>query len=502
MNKSLRIRLAGLLCLSALAPLAAHAAVQAGEKLYQAHCAACHGVKLEGAAGPSLVDQVWLHGAPTKANLITVISKGVADKGMPAWSPTLSAAQIAQLADYVAQSARAGGKPAAGAASPATAAAPAVAAVATTATATAATVAAAAPAAKTAPADKTAAILSGLKLPKGFRIAVYADKVETARSMAVSGSGVVYVGSRKAGKVYALVDADKDGVAEKVVTVAEGLQHPIGVTLLNGALYVAEISRIIRFDNIDATYAAKPAYKVVKDDLPKETWHGEKFIKAGPDGKIYVPIGAPCNTCNKEDQPYSKLWRMNADGSNFEEYARGIRNTVGFAWHPQTRELWFTDNGPDMMGDNTPSCELNVAPKAGLHFGFPYCHGGVLPDPEFGKLQACEQFVAPVAKLGPHVAPLGLAFYSGTQFPQQYRNNLFIAEHGSWNRDNKIGYKVSLVTLYNSKVVSTTTFIDGFLRDGDDVVGRPVDIAVLADGSMLVSDDHGGRIYRVTYTGK
>ncbi|MYN07614.1 c-type cytochrome [Pseudoduganella aquatica] len=480
MNKSLRVRLAALLCLSALAPLAAHAAISAGEKLYQAHCAACHGVKLEGATGPSLIDQVWLHGAPTKANLITVISKGVADKGMPPWSPTLNATQIAQLADYVALSARTGGKTAA-------AAAPA------------ATAAAAAPAA---PSDKTAAILSGLKLPKGFRIAVYADKVETARSMAVSGSGVVYVGSRKAGKVYALVDENKDGVAEKVITIAEGLQNPIGVTLLNGALYVAEISRIIRFDNIDATYAAKPAYKVVKDDLPKETWHGEKFIKAGPDGKIYVPIGAPCNTCNKEDQPYSKLWRMNADGSNFEEYARGIRNTVGFAWHPVTKEMWFTDNGPDMMGDNSPSCELNVAPKAGLHFGFPYCHGGVLPDPEFGKLQSCEQFVAPVAKLGPHVAPLGLGFYTGTQFPAQYRNNLFIAEHGSWNRENKIGYKVSLVTLYNSKVVSITTFIDGFLRDGDEVVGRPVDIAVLADGSMLVSDDHGGRVYRVTYAGK
>lgn len=501
MNKSLRLRLAALLCLSALAPLAAQAAVTAmtsGEKLYQAHCASCHGVKLEGATGPSLIDQVWLHGAPTKANLITVISKGMADKGMPPWSPTLNATQIAQLADYVAQSARSGGKSAAAAASTG-ASAPAVAA------APAAAPAATAPAAKAAgavAADKTAAILSGMKLPKGFRIAVYADKVETARSMTVSDSGVVYVGSRKAGKVYALVDADKDGVAEKVITVAEGLHNPIGVTLLNGALYVAEISRIIRFDNIDATYAAKPAFKVVKDDLPKETWHGEKFIKAGPDGKIYVPIGAPCNTCNKEDQPYSKLWRMNADGSQFEEYARGIRNTVGFAWHPVSKELWFTDNGPDMMGDNSPSCELNVAPKAGLHFGFPYCHGGVLPDPEFGKLQACEQFVAPVAKLGPHVAPLGLGFYTGTQFPAQYRNNLFIAEHGSWNRENKIGYKVSLVTLYNSKVVSTTTFIDGFLRDGDEVVGRPVDIAVLADGSMLVSDDHGGRIYRVTYVGK
>ncbi|SFU87056.1 c-type cytochrome [Pseudoduganella namucuonensis] len=472
MNKSVRHAMLGVL---ALAPLISHAAVvTAGEKLYQAHCAACHGAKLEGAAGPSLADQTWIHGAPTKANLIKIIGKGVVDKGMPAWSPTLSAGQIASLADYIAPGARA--------AAPAAAAAPAK-------------------AAEAAPA-KPQATLDGFKLPKGFRISVFAEGVETARSMAVSDSGVVYVGSRKAGKVYALVDQNKDGVADKVVTIAEGLQNPIGVTLLNGALYVAEISRIIRFDNIDASYAAKPAYKVVKADLPKETWHGEKYIKTGPDGKIYVPIGAPCNTCNKEDEAYSKIWRMNADGGNWEEYARGIRNTVGFAWHPVTKEMWFTDNGPDMMGDNSPSCELNVAPKAGLHFGFPYCHGGVLPDPEFGKGRACEQYVAPVAKLGPHVAPLGLAFYTGTRFPQQYRNNLFVAEHGSWNRENKIGYKVSLVTLYDSKVVSTTTFIDGFLRGADDVAGRPVDIATLADGSLLVSDDFGGRVYRVTYEGK
>jgi glucose/arabinose dehydrogenase len=476
MNFSLRR--AALLCLSALAPYAAHGATpavnaDAAAKLYQAHCASCHGAKMEGATGPSLVDQVWLHGAPTRANLIGIISKGVTDKGMPAWSPTLSASQIALLADYIAPDKRAAAKPAAPAA------------------------AAARPATASQQPD-----LSGFKLPKGFRISVYADQVETARSMAVSDSGVVYVGSRKAGKIYALVDENKDGVADKVITVAEGLQHPIGVALLNGALYVAEISRIIRFDNIDRNYAAKPAYKVIKADLPKETWHGEKFIKAGPDGKLYVPIGAPCNTCNKEDEVYSKIWRMDPDGSHFEEYARGVRNTVGFTWHPVSKEMWFTDNGPDMMGDNTPSCELNVAPKAGLHFGFPYCHGGVLPDPQFGKDRSCAQFVPPVAKLGPHVAPLGLGFYTGTQFPAQYRNNLFIAEHGSWNRDNKIGYKVSLVTLYGSEVVSTTTFVDGFLRGEDNVAGRPVDIAVLADGSMLISDDHGGRIYRVSYEGK
>jgi glucose/arabinose dehydrogenase len=458
------MKIFSLLCLAApmVALAAAPAAtVNAGAKLYQTYCASCHGARLEGAEGPSLVDQVWIHGAPTKSNLVSIISKGVADKGMPAWSQTLSAAQIGQLADYIASAPK--------------------------------TAAAAKPAG-----DSPA----GLKLPKGFHIAVYADNVDTARSMTVSDSGIVYVGSRKAGKVYALVDDNHDGVADRVVTVAEGLQHPIGVTMLNGALYVAEISRIIRFDAIDKTYAGKPAYKVVKDDLPKETWHGEKFIKAGPDGKIYVPIGAPCNTCDKENEAYSKLWRMNPDGSGWEEYARGIRNTVGFAWHPQSRELWFTDNGPDEMGDNMPSCELNVAPKAGLHFGFPYCHGGVLPDPKFGKANSCEPYVPPVAQLGPHVAPLGLAFYTGTQFPQMYRNQVFIAEHGSWNRENKIGYQVSLVTLYGSKAVSKTTFISGFLGPDDKVTGRPVDLAVMADGSLLVSDDYAGKVYRVTYQQK
>jgi glucose/arabinose dehydrogenase len=383
---------------------------------------------------------------------------------MPAWSPTLSAAQIGQLADYIAAAPK--------------------------------TVAAAAAAADAKPAADS---LAGIKLPKGFHLAVYADHVDNARAMTVSDSGIVYVGSGKAGKVYALVDENKDGVADKVVTVAEGLQAPIGLTLLNGALYVAEISRIIRFDGIDKTYAAKPAYKVVKDDLPKETWHGGKYIKAGPEGKIYVPVGAPCNTCDKENEIYSKLWRMNPDGSGWEEFARGIRNTVGFAWHPHTRELWFTDNGPDEMGDNMPSCELNVAPKAGLHFGFPYCHGGVVPDPKFGKANSCEQYVPPVAQLGPHVAPLGMTFYTGTQFPQMYRNQVFIAEHGSWNRENKIGYQVSLVTLYGNKAVSKTTFISGFLGQDDKVSGRPVDVAVMADGSLLVSDDYAGRVYRVTY---
>lgn len=456
MKKTIPALAAALLSASALAaPTEAH-------KLYLANCAQCHGKDLEGAAGPNLTDATWLHGEPTKANLVRLIGKGVPDKGMPAWDRQLSSTQISQLAEYLMPANVAARKAAAG-----TGAAQAKA-------------------------------LPALKLPKGFHIAVYADKVEGAREMAVADSGLVFVGSLKAGKVYAVVDSDKDGVADKVVTVAEGLNTPNGVALLDGALYVAENSRIIKFDNIEKTYASKPAYKVIKDDLPPETWHGAKYIKAGPDGKLYVPIGAPCNICDKENEPYSKIWRMNPDGSNWELFARGVRNTVGFTWHPATKEMWFTDNGRDELGDNMPSCELNIAPKPGMHFGFPYCHGGVLPDPQFGKGKSCDAYVPPVAALGPHVAPLGLAFYTGTQFPEQYRNQLLIAEHGSWNRSSKIGYQVRLLTLYGNKVVSDTAFVDGFLQN-EEVSGRPVDVAVMPDGSILISDDHAHKLYRVTY---
>lgn len=468
----------GLSGLSALlAPLtlaqAADAPAATVQQLYQTHCAACHGTAMQGAVGPTLGAHTWLHGAPTRANLAKVITQGVPEKNMPAWGATLNATQIDQLAEYIAANAS---KPA-----------------------VAVTPAAAAAAAAAAKAQQNIPDLNGFKLPKGFHISVYADKVAAARSMVVSESGIVYVGSRKAGKVYALVPrADKQQA--DVITVAEGLENPIGVTLLNGALYVGEISRVIRFDQIDKHYASKPAYSVLKVKLPNDKWHGEKVIKASPDGKLYIPVGAPCNVCETEETQSARIYRMNADGSGLEEYARGVRNTVGLAFHPTTQALWFTDNGRDEMGDNTPSCELNIAAKPGLHFGFPYCHGGVVPDPNFSHGRSCEEFEAPVAKLGPHVAPLGLTFYTGSQFPPAYRNQAYIAEHGSWNRSTKSGYSVRLITLYNSKVVTDTAFVDGFLR-GDEVVGRPVDVATLADGSMLISDDYGGRIYRVTYDG-
>lgn len=430
-------------------------AADTGESLYSNNCSSCHGKNREGATGPSLVDATWIHGEPTKANLTNIVNKGVLDKGMPAWGAVLSAAQIDQLTDFLLT------KPAAAAAASA--------------------------------ADD----LAQIRVPKGFTLSVYADKLETARAMAVDTNDVVYVGSRKAGKVYALVDSNKDGVADKTYTIVEGLDNPQGLTLLNGTLYVSEISRVIRFDNIAKTFDKSPKYKIVKDDFPKDRWHGEKVIKAGPDGRLYVPIGAPCNVCDKEDGPYEKIYSMKPDGSDFQVYARGIRNSVGFAFHPVTKELWFTDNNRDMMGDNMPSCELNHAPKAGMHFGFPYCHSGVLLDPEFGVGKSCDDYTPPVVLVGPHTAPLGLTFYTGNMFPADYKNQLFIAEHGSWNRSQKIGYRVSLVTLVNNKLLSHVPFVE--FMNMDKVMGRPVDLAQLSDGSLLISDDDRGRVYRVTY---
>lgn len=436
---------------------------ETGESLYQQNCAACHGQKMEGALGPNLADETWVKAQAQRESIMGFIANGSPTAGMPPWKDKLNEKQLGALADYILapklNSTGNNGEKIASEPYPE---------------------------------------LKNFRLPVGFRISVYTDKVENARALAVTESGVVFVGSRTAGKLYAVVDADRDGVAEKVVTFAEGLNSPIGITLLNGALYVTEMSRVIRFDNIEKTYTKNPKYKVVKDDFPKEKWHGEKIIQAGPDGKLYIPIGAPCNVCDKENEPHSKIYRMNPDGSNFEIYAKGIRNSVGFAFHPLTKELWFTDNNRDEMGDNMPSCELNYAPKAGMHFGFPYCHSGVLADPEFGKLRSCDEFVAPAVNLGPHAAPLGLKFNNGKQFPAQYHNQLFIAEHGSWNRTQKIGYKVSLATIVNNKVVSTTNFVEGFIQN-EKTIGRPVDINFLPDGSMLISDDSGGRIYRVSY---
>lgn len=342
--------------------------------------------------------------------------------------------------------------------------------------------------------------LAKIKLPDGFKIRYYAKNVKNARSMVLSPSGVLFVGTRSNDKVYAIVDKDKDGRADEVVEVASGLNSPNGVAIRNGDLYVAEISRILRFPGIDRTFRDKPRFEVVNDKFPTDRHHGWKYIAFGPDGKLYVPVGAPCNICENTDKPiYASIARINPDGSGLEIYAHGVRNTVGFDWHPQTKNLYFTDNGRDMMGDNIPPDELNRATSKGQHFGYPYCHGGDIKDPEFGNKRDCSEFVKPVQKLGPHVAGLGMKFYTGNMFPSEYKNRIFIAEHGSWNRSQKIGYRVMQVTLDgNGNATSYKPFAEGWLQGQSDW-GRPVDVLVMPDGALLVSDDKNDAIYRISY---
>jgi glucose/arabinose dehydrogenase len=333
-----------------------------------------------------------------------------------------------------------------------------------------------------------------IRLPAGFRIELWADEIEGARSMALSPSGIVYVGTRTKDKLYAVVPG---GRSRRVVVVADGLTSPNGVAWHNGSLYVAEISRIIRFDDIDRTYASKPKYSVVNDQFPTDRHHGWKFIAFGPDGKLYVPVGAPCNTCEREDPRYASIMRMDSDGSNVEIFASGIRNTVGFAWHPEDQVLWFTDNGRDWLGDDLPPDELNRAPRQGLHFGFPYIYGRNRRDTSYPAVDT-SKYVPAALELGPHVAALGMRFYSGAMFPERYRNGIFIAEHGSWNRSKPLGYRVMFVRLEGQQPVSYEVFAEGWLGNAT-AWGRPVDVQMLPDGSMLVSDDKAGAIYRVTY---
>jgi len=341
--------------------------------------------------------------------------------------------------------------------------------------------------------------LNLIQLPVGFEISVYATDIPNARSMVLSEKGVLYVGNRGEDKIYAVVDTNMDYKADKKYIIAEGLHMPNGVAIKNGDLYVAERSKIWKFKDAD-NHLSDPKGELIYDQFPTEDHHGWKFIAFGPDGKLYVPVGAPCNICERLDNPlYASIARMNEDGSELEVFAHGVRNTVGFTWHPETKEMWFTDNGRDMMGDNIPGDELNYASEPDMHFGYPYCHQGNIADDEFGNKRPCSDFTEPAQILGPHVAALGLRFYTGNMFPQQYHNQLFIAEHGSWNRSKKIGYRISLVKLDGNAAVSYETFASGWLNDvTDEVWGRPVDVLVIPDGSLLVSDDMAGVIYRIS----
>lgn len=336
-----------------------------------------------------------------------------------------------------------------------------------------------------------------IKLPPGFKIDIYAGEVPGARSLCLSPEGTLFAGSRRQGRVYAVLDTNEDFKADEVITIFSGLNSPNGVAFKEGALYVAEISRVLKFENIEKNLNSTPEFSVVNESFPGDEHHGWKFIAFGPDGKLYVPVGAPCNVCLEENEIYASITRMNSDGSNLELFASGIRNTVGFDWHPETKVLWFTDNGRDWMGDNLPPDELNRAPEPGLHFGFPFCHGRDIQDPEFDS-RDCSEFTPPELELGPHVAALGMRFYTGEMFPEKYRGGIFIAEHGSWNRTVPIGYRIMFVKIEENKAISKEVFAEGWLR-GNTSWGRPVDVQTLEDGSLLVSDDKSGTIYRISY---
>lgn len=348
--------------------------------------------------------------------------------------------------------------------------------------------------------------LQKLALPEGFEIQVYASEVINARQMALGETGVLYVGSRGAGKIHAVVDSNNDGFGDKVILIAEDLNMPSGLTYKSGDLYVSEVSQILKFKDIDKHYANSPKSEVVIDGLPSENHHGWKNIDFGPDGWLYVPVGAPCNICqtngdDKWDNPdFASILRYDLATKEKQWVAKGVRNTVGFDWHPETNEMWFSDNGRDWMGDDTPPCEINRVTELGQHFGYPYFHGGDVADPEFSKGKNKQDYVYPEYNLDAHVAPLGIHFYHGQQFPTSYKNKLFVAEHGSWNRSKKSGYKVMMATLENNKIVDYQPFIEGFLNDDEAAWGRPVAVVTMPDGSLLVSDDFANVIYKVTYT--
>ncbi len=346
--------------------------------------------------------------------------------------------------------------------------------------------------------------LDQIKLQPGFKIEVWAADVPNARSMAISDNGIVFVGNRQEKNVYALVDENGDGKADTKYILAEGLKMPNGVAYKDGDLYVAEVSRILRFKDIKNTLT-NPKYEVVYDQYPTKTHHGWKFIAFGPDGMLYVPVGAPCNICESDEEIFASITRLDVSkpGSKPEIVAHGVRNTVGFDWHPQTKELWFTDNGRDMLGDDSPDCELNRVTAKGQHFGYPYWHAGTIKDPDLGsKGKEASAYIAPAAKLGAHVAPLGMRFYKGGMFPTSFKNQAIIAKHGSWNRSKKSGYEVVTAKIDGSgKVTGQEVFASGWLDEASqEVWGRPVDVQELPDGSLLISDDMANCIYRVSYS--
>jgi glucose/arabinose dehydrogenase len=351
--------------------------------------------------------------------------------------------------------------------------------------------------------------VASLTLPEGFHAAVFAEGVDNARSMVLGPQGTVFVGSQYSGKVHAVVDRDGDHKAERVVLIASGLDQPNGVAMRSGSLYVATRSRLLRFDDIENHLDAPPTPVTVRGDLPNPSaGHTWKFIAFGPDDMLYMSVGSTCNICAPAPMT-AAIVRMKPDGSGMEVFAEGVRNSVGFDWHPVTHEMWFTDNGRDLLGDDVPSDELNVAWKPGLNFGFPFCHQGDVADPEFGAQRACSTAEPPVLKVGAHVAAIGFTFYTGSMFPASYKNAAIIAQHGSWNRSTPSGYRVMVAHTDGRKVTGYEPLLDGFLPGANAPAGRgattaasgrPADVIQLRDGSVLVSDDRSGRLIRISYS--
>ena len=353
-------------------------------------------------------------------------------------------------------------------------------------------------------------LVNKLNLPEGFEISIYADGLESPRQMTETNDGSIIVGSKNGKNVYALQDLDGDGYSENKILLAKDLQNPTGVVAHEGDLYFSEIDKIWRIKDIDGWLMSNnsdklPKKEVYVDDLPSETWHGYKYIDFGPDGNLYIPVGVPCNIClepQTKDKRFAAIHKY-VDGK-LVTVASGVRNSVGFDWHPKTNKLYFSDNGRDWLGDNSPSCELNVVNKEGSFFGYPYKHAKDVIDPEFGSLitNLDLEFVDPIAELGPHVAPLGIAFYDKSQFPEKFNDSLFVALHGSWNKYNgKSGYKVIFVKLdENGEYLYQEDFITGWLQNEKDW-GRPVSPFIMNDGSLLISDDKYDVIYRIKYKG-
>jgi glucose/arabinose dehydrogenase len=333
-----------------------------------------------------------------------------------------------------------------------------------------------------------------LKVPPGFKVSLWAHGLNNARVMTWGDKGTLFVSSRVAGNVYAVQDR---GGQREVKVIAKGLNLPNGIAFKDGTLYVAEVSRITRMVGIEDKLDGPPPMEVVYDTLPKDLPHGWKYLAFGPDGKLYFNIGAPCNVCVPPDT-HANISRVNADGTGFEYVAHGVRNSVGFDWHPVTRELYFATHARDWLGDDVPSDRLDVASKKGMHFGFPFCHQGDILDPEFGRGRSCGEFVKPLLKTGPHVAGNGVQFYTGTMFPGEYKNRLFLAQRGSWNRTQKSGFRVMTVTLNAGGAPKYEVFAEGWLQ-GNEIWGRPVYTQQMKDGSLLISDDYAGAIYRVAY---